>query len=203
MTHYTQVRERARLFAGVYGDAARKEHFYVAAAAGCRACWEQMRKLAAVEEARVLMNEGRNWGVWKWLLEKRTVREAADRATEALAEAAKNVKQSWSDDLMKSYREAAAEAALDRGGSGAKRKYEKAREEAKDIDPKIKAVAARVWEADEEARRSTADAEEMFAEAERRMSTSMAREAAEKALESYDARERAIRKAEAAGRKSL
>jgi hypothetical protein len=32
------------------------------------------------------------------------------------------------------------------------------------------------------------------------MSTGMAREAAQKALESYDSREKAIRKAEAAGR---
>jgi hypothetical protein len=42
----------------------------------------------------------------------------------------------------------------------------------------------------------------MFAEAERRMSAAMARDAARKTLESYDLREKAIRKAEAAGRAS-
>lgn len=159
-----------------------------------------MRKIAAVEEARVIMNEGLNWGVWKWLMEKRTVREAADRATEALAAANKETKRSWSDELKMAYKEVAAEAALEEGGSAAKRKYEKATEEAKDVDPKIKAAAKRVKEADDEAQRSTMDAEEMFAEAERWMSTSMAREAAQKALESYDLREKAIRRAEAAGR---
>jgi hypothetical protein len=159
-----------------------------------------MRKLAAVEDARAIMTEGQNWGVWKWLMEKRRVREAADGATEALAEAAKDVKRSWNDELQRAYKEAAAEAALEEGGAGAKRKYEKAKDEAKDIDPKIKAAAKRVKEADDEAQRSTDDAEEMFAESERRMSTGMAREAAQKALESYDSREKAIRKAEAAGR---
>jgi len=160
-----------------------------------------MRKLAAVEEARVIMSEGQNWGVWKWLIEKRTVREAADRATEALAEAAKDVKHSWSDELKMAYKEVAAEAALEEGGAVARRRYEKARDDAKGIDPKIKAAARRVKEADDEAYRSTNDAEDMFAEAERRMSTGMAREAAQKALESYDLREKAIRRAEAAGRK--
>ena len=138
----------------------------------------------------------------KWLMEKRTVREAADRATEALAEANKDVKRSWSADLKKAYKEAAAESALEGGGAAAKRKYEKACEEAKDVDAKIKAAAKRVHEADVEAQCSTDDAEEMFAEAERRMSTEMAREAARKALESYDLRETAIRKAEVAGRLS-
>ena len=46
-----------------------------------------MRKLAAVEEARAVMTEGMEWGVWKWLLEKRGVQEIADRATAALHEA--------------------------------------------------------------------------------------------------------------------
>ena len=161
-----------------------------------------MRKIAAVEEARGLMTQGQNWGVWRWLMEKRTVREAADRATEALAEAAKDVKRSWSDELKKAYKEAAAEMALDGGGAAAKRKYDKAAEEAKAVDAKIKAAARRVKEADDEAKRSTDEAEEMFAEAERRMSTDMAREAARKALESYDLRETAIRKTEVAGRLS-
>jgi hypothetical protein len=94
------------------------------------------------------MTEGQEWGVWKWLTEKRRVREAADRATEALREA---------------------------------------REKA----------GGRRTAADAEAQKATDDAEVMFAEAERKMSASLAREAAKKALESYDLREKAIRKAEA------
>lgn len=151
-----------------------------------------MHKLAAVEEARTLMTEGQNWGVWKWLMEKSTVREAADRATEALAEAARKAKRAWSDELRNAYKQVAAEAGSEQGKRGARRKDE--------IDPKIKAAMQRVKEADDEAHQATMDAEEMFAEAERRMSTAMAREAAQKALVSYDLRERAIRKAEAAGR---
>ena len=33
-----------------------------------------MRKLSAVENARVVMTEGVEWGVWKWMLEKKRVR---------------------------------------------------------------------------------------------------------------------------------
>ena len=146
------------------------------------------------------MREGQNWGVWKWLMEKTTVRRAADLATEALADAAKKAKKTWSDDLLAAYRELAAEAQIADGKAGAKRKYETAKLEAKHVDPKIKAAARRVKEADDEAELATADAEEMFAEAERRLSASMARDAATKALESYDLREKAIRKSESVSR---
>ncbi len=43
-----------------------------------------MRKLPAVEEARAIMTEGTEWGVWRWLLEKKRVREIADKARAAL-----------------------------------------------------------------------------------------------------------------------
>jgi len=72
-----------------------------------------MQKLEAVEEAKVLMNEAKNWGVWRWLLEKRRVRAAADRAVDALGEAEKKVKAAWDDDLKKAYRELEAEAAFE------------------------------------------------------------------------------------------
>jgi hypothetical protein len=54
-----------------------------------------------------------------------------------------------------------------------------------------------VKEADDNADNAHEDAEDAFAEAEKRMSTSMAREAAGKALDAYDLHEAAIRKAEA------
>jgi hypothetical protein len=57
-----------------------------------------------------------------------------------------------------------------------------------------------VKDADERAQRAVAEAESLFDEAERRMSAELARQAAKKALESYDLRERAIGKAEAACR---
>lgn len=155
-----------------------------------------MQKLAAVEEARSVMTESQGWSVWKWLTEKKRVRQIADRATEALAKAREEAWLNWSEDLDKAYKEAEAETDPD-GGPAAKRKYEKARKEAENIDAKVKASVKRVLQADDEAARATQDAEDMFAEADRRMSTGMAREAAQKALESYDLREKAIRRAEA------
>ena len=158
-----------------------------------------MQKLPPVEEARSVMTESQGWSVWKWLTEKKRVRVIADRATEALAKAREEAWLNWSEDLDKAYKEAEAETDPDEGPA-AKRKYEKVRREACDIDPKIKAVVKRVLQADDEAARATQDAEDMFADAERRMSTGMARDAAKKALESYDLREKAIRRAEAASR---
>ena len=157
-----------------------------------------MQKLEAVEIARALMTEGQDWSVVRWLFEKRKVREAADKATAALAEANDKVKSSWGDELRRAYAELVAEAAADANPRAAR----KAKQDAQNVDAKIKLVAKRVKESDDEANQATMDAEEMFAEAERRMSASMARAAAQKALESYDLREKAIRKAEAARRGS-
>ena len=62
------------------------------------------------------------------------------------------------------------------------------------------------WElisvAEREAVRVTREAEEMFAEAEKRLNAAMAREAAHKALESFELREQALTMALSAGRTS-
>ncbi len=158
-----------------------------------------MQKLAAVEEARRVMNEGKEWGIFHWLLEKRRVRAIADAGTAALDDLEKNVKARWSDDLRKAYRELDALAAVDHNPR-LKRQYDKARDEAREIDPAMKQAAARVREADDIAYQARMDAEALFEEAERRLSGSIARRGAEKALEAYDLREKAIRKAEAANR---
>jgi len=67
---------------------------------------------------------------------------------------------------------------------------------------KFKEVVQQVKEADEAALQVTDEAEAMFAEAERSMNGGMAREAAQKALDSYDLRQKAIGKAESARRAS-
>ena len=72
-----------------------------------------MHKLIPVEEATALMEEGKDWSIWRWLLNKSRVRAAADRAVDALSEAEKKVKASWSDDLKKAYRELEAQQALE------------------------------------------------------------------------------------------
>jgi hypothetical protein len=159
-----------------------------------------MHKLSQVEEATALMNEAKDWGVWRWLWEKSRVRATADRANDALAELEEKVKASWSDDLKKAYRELEALASLN-GHAKGKRLYEKAKEEAKDVDPEIKSAVARVKEADDIAYKAHLDAEETFDEAERCLDTGMAQDGAEKAIESWVLREKAIRRAEAAGRK--
>jgi len=159
----------------------------------------RMQKLVPVEEAKALLEVAKDWGVWKWLTEKRSVREAADKAWAALEEAEKKVKASWNDDLKKAYQELVAEAVLAENPR-AKRQYEKAKEEANGVDPKIKAAAERLKQADDEAYRARMDAERTFDEAEKRLSTSMAREGSRQAIEAYALREKVIRKFETAGR---
>lgn len=158
-----------------------------------------MQKLIAVEEARRLMNEGKEWSIWRWLFEKKKVRAIADAGTAALDEAEKKVKAAWSGDLKKAYRELDAQAAA-LHNPRTRRQYEKVKEDAKDVNPALKLAVQRVKEADVAAYDARRDVEAAFDDAERRLSGSMAREAAQKAIDAYDLRENAIRKAEAAAR---
>lgn len=157
-----------------------------------------MRKLAAVEDAKAIMTEGTEWGVWKWLIEKKRVRTIADEARAALDEFEMKVKATWSDDLKIAYNQLVSQT------GDAKQARQKAKlvkkEPAPKIDSQVMAVVKRVKEADDEAYNAHEDAEDAFAEAEKRMSTSMAREGARKALEAYDLHEAAIRKAESLAR---
>ncbi len=149
-----------------------------------------MRKLEAVEEARAIMTQGKEWGVFKWLMEKRKVRGIADRATAALNEAEDKVKAAWSDDLKRAYNHLATQGDDSANGKKGAKKY----------DPELLAIARKVLEADQETESQRLDAEDTFAEGERHLSTAMAREGAGKALATYDLHEKAIRKAEAAAK---
>jgi hypothetical protein len=154
-----------------------------------------MKKLEAVEEAREVMTAGKEWGVFKWLMEKRRVRIIADKATAALNEAEDSVKATWSDDLKRAYNYLATQDSdAGKGKKGAKAKAE-------DFDPEVLAIAQKVLDADEETERQRLEAEDTFAEGERQLSTAMAREGAGQALATYDLHEKAIRKAEAAAKK--
>ena len=148
-----------------------------------------MQKLVEVEEAKRVLNEAKEWSIWGWLFEKKRVRKIADAGTAAHYELEKKVKAGWSDDLKKAYREAEAP-----------RQYEKAKQDAENVDPAIKSAAARVKEADDLYEAARLDAEATFDAAEKRMSGSLAREGAEKAIFAYELHEKAIRKAEAAAR---
>jgi len=123
-----------------------------------------MRKLAAVEEAKTLFEEAKNWGVWRWLTEKRRARQTADAAWEALEEYEKQVRASWNG------------------------------------DPAIKQAARKLKSADEEAYKARMEAEAKFDEADRRLSTALAREGSQMAIDAWVMREKFIRKLEALGR---
>lgn len=159
-----------------------------------------MQKLVEVEDARALMDEARDWSLWRWLFDKGKVRNTADRAVAAFDGLEKKVKASWSEDQKKAYKELEALAALN-GDTKGKRQYQKAKEEAKSVDSEIKRAVERVKEADDAAYDARMDAEDTFDLAERQLNTDMAREGAQKAIDSWDLREKAIRKAEALARK--
>jgi len=159
-----------------------------------------MQKVGSVEEAKALLNEAKDWSVWRWLTEKKRVRAAADTAWVDLEEVEKKVKGSWGEDLRKAYRELQAASNLD-GHAKTKQLYEKAKQEAKDVDPETKAFAERLKTQDDEAFQARMTAEETFDDADRRLSIPLARKGSEQAIEAYELREKFIRKAEAAARR--
>jgi len=138
-----------------------------------------MRKLIPVEEAKALMREAIDWSLWGWLTEKRRLRTTADAAWEALEGCEREVKSGWSDDLKKAYR--------GKNGQG--------------LDAELKVALEKMKEADEAWRNARETAEATFDEADRRMSTDMAREGAAQAIEAWELTEKAIRRAEALAKK--
>lgn len=154
-----------------------------------------MKKLPAVEDARAVMTQGTEWGVWKWLTEKKRVRTIADQARATLDDVEMKVKLTWSDDLKVAYNQLVAQNGDAK--QARRQSHDKKKETANGADSRSLSAVKRVKEADDDAYNAHEDAEDLFAEAEKKMSTSKAREAARKALEAYDLHEAAIRKAEA------
>lgn len=151
-----------------------------------------MKKLEAVEEARAAMKQGMEWGVWKWLLEKRRVRKIADRATEALNNAEDAVKATWSDELVEAYN-----LLIDEEEGVATKSRKRTKGTATAMSEDVLRTAKQMKELDDETERVRLDAEAIFEDAEQRMSTAGARAGAKRALDTYDLHEKAIRKAEA------
>jgi hypothetical protein len=147
-----------------------------------------MRKLTEVEDARALMTEAMNWSVVKWLSEKKRVRKTADLANACLDRLDQEIKARWSDELKAAYSELGGKAAD--GVRPQKR--------SQGSDPQLKLLASKLKESDDEAYRVRMDAERIFDEAEKKLSTRMAREGCQKAIDSWQLHEQAIRKAEAA-----
>ena len=153
-----------------------------------------MLNIKEVEAAKQLMAEAVNWSVVKWLAEKKRVRKTSDIANDSLDAFDKEVKASWSSELKAAYAELprigmpAEQAVTPSNGNGKKA----------DIDPKINLLAKALKQADEEAYRAHLLAEDTFERAEKRLSTSMARDGSRQAILSWESKEKAILKSQAA-----
>ncbi|HYU47908.1 MAG TPA: hypothetical protein VEK84_17230 [Terriglobales bacterium] len=148
-----------------------------------------MRKLTEVEDAKTLMTEAMNWSVVRWLKEKKRVRKTADLANACLDRLDQEIKARWSDELKDAYSE------LGGRSDGAQRPH---KQPSQGIDSQVKLLAKRVKESDDDAYRVRMDAEDTFDEAEKQLSTRLAREGCRKAIDSWELHEQAIRKSEAA-----
>jgi hypothetical protein len=146
-----------------------------------------MRKLNEVENAKALMTEAMGWSVVKWLSEKKRVRKAADLANAALDRLDEEIKARWNDDLKAAYSE------LGGNRSGVQRQH---RQTSQGVDPDLLLLAKKLKESDDEAYRVRMDAEETFDQAEKKLSSRVARDGCQKAINSWDLHEQAIRKSE-------
>lgn len=146
-----------------------------------------MRELVEVRHAKALMMEAMSWSVVKWLAEKKRVRKAADRANDALDALDKEVKAGWNERLKAAY------AAASQGQAAQKL------ESSELPDAELVRQARRLRDADEDAYRARMTAEDTFDEAEKKLSTSLAREGCRQAIRSWELHEAAIKKSEAAG----
>lgn len=138
-----------------------------------------MKKLPEVETAKALMMDAMSWSVMKWLREKKRVRAMADKANDALDRLNQETKARWPENSRFEYKSL---------GAGTEHKDDPSGNNAPLMKVKI---------ADDQAARARADAEETFDEAERQLSTRLAREGCRKAILSWDLHEKANAAAEA------
>jgi predicted RNase H-like nuclease (RuvC/YqgF family) len=138
-----------------------------------------MEKIKEVVEARALMTEAMDWPVMKWLTEKRRVRKTADLANATLDRVEAELQSAWDPQLK---------AAFD-GKNGIAR------------SPELERHAKQLRDAHDAAIKGRMEAEETFEKAEKRLSTSLAREGCHKAIAGWDLHEDAIRRAELAANK--
>jgi hypothetical protein len=163
-----------------------------------------VEKIPEVERAKALMNEAMTWSVMKWLREKKRVRKTADQANAALDQLRRTVGDSWTDSIRAAYKKLDAQT-KDRHGdrdiekekdSGANRHEQEAKSASGDFEASL--IAKSIKEADDAAYCSRMDAEKSFDDAEKLLSTSLAREGCRKAIHSWELYEIAIRRAESA-----
>ncbi len=121
-------------------------------------------------------------------LRKERARSTADAAWEALEACEEKVKAGWADEWRQAY--------LDLSANGRAKPRRHA-----GLDPELKAALEGLRDVDQEARQACDAAEAQFDEADRRLSTRMACEGAQMALDAWQLREKVIRKAGALARR--
>lgn len=146
-----------------------------------------MRKLSQVEEAKALMKEAVGWSVFKWLFERRRVREIAEEANAALDKLNHDIRSRWKREIVSAYQNLAKDGRGWRAGS-----------DAADCDPEVLLFAKKVKDADDAAHRARITAENTFNLAERQLRTDLAREGCRQTIHSLELHEKAIRIAETA-----
>jgi hypothetical protein len=136
------------------------------------------------------MTEAMKWSVMKWLREKKNVRKTADEANAALDELNREVKQRWPDSVKSAYEGLQAQSSAPAQGNRNHPKPSPTGESDASL------IAKKLKVANDEAHRARQMAEEAFDEAEKQLSTRLAREGCLKAIHSWDMLEEAIRKGE-------
>jgi hypothetical protein len=149
----------------------------------------RMKTLPEVETAKQLMNEAMRWSVMTWLREKKRVRKTADQANAALDRVSEELRQRWPGDIKNAYNALGGDKART-GPNG------RTGQKAQVRDSKEFVIAGQLKDADEEAYRARMAAEKTFDDAEKRLSTSLAREGCHKAILSWELHESAIRQSE-------
>ena len=155
-----------------------------------------MTRLPEVEKAKLLMTEAMVWSVMKWLREKKTVRKTADLADAALDHLDEKTKARWDDALKSAYASLAAGPAASRAPAPPSKPAPT--RPPKQAPAEVLALAKKIKHADDEAYRARMDAEKTFDDAEKKLSTALAREGCHKAIHGWDLHEKAIALAESA-----
>ncbi len=137
------------------------------------------------------MTEAMKWSVMKWLREKKNVRKTADQANAALDKLNCEVKQRWPDSVKSAYDALDPQSSTPTQGNRHQRQQSPPA-----IESGTSLLAKKMKDANDEAYRARAIAEEAFDEAEKQLSTRLAREGCLKAMRAWDMLEEAIRKAE-------
>jgi hypothetical protein len=144
-----------------------------------------------VESAKALMTEAMTWSVMKWLREKKRVRTTADQANAVLDDLSEKVRGLWPFSLRDQYERLRSESANCKAGPIGKHSSPNGT-----VSAQVLSDALALKDADDSAHRARLDAEATFDEAEKRLSTALAREGCRKAIRAWELHEQAIRKSQ-------